>query len=113
MRILNFFKWIFSPVHKESWFYPKEGKGGGGFYQFREPSPRWIQLHKEPESCAVCRFAGSEIGFERFPCRHSSPVAEKVDPSCDTLQWIPRFPIMKKNDWCGDFERRTESGGMA
>jgi hypothetical protein len=61
-------------------------------------------------SCWKCRYSGYDLEMDREPpeywdteCRRHAPVADKVDSSRDLRQWVPRFPIMKVSDWCGEW----------
>ena len=66
-----------------------------------------------PERCDVCRFAGMPVSWDYngkplYPCRKLAPI-----PAHDTARqmgvyeptFVPRWPAMKGDDWCGDFER--------
>lgn len=57
-------------------------------------------------TCSACAYAGPRMGYEDHECRRRAPVAERVDAAQDLRQWVPRFPVMKAGDWCGDFANR-------
>lgn len=52
--------------------------------------------------CSTCRFA-EKIGYDDHQCRRRAPVSERVDACQDLRQWVPRWPVMKGADWCGDW----------
>ncbi len=56
------------------------------------------------QSCSICKYSGKQQGFKDYPCQRYAPVMEKVESFVDGRQYMPRFPIMKGDDWCGDFE---------
>lgn len=45
-------------------------------------------------------------GYQFFECRRRAPIAEKVEHSVDLRGFIPIWPIVKLDDWCGDFVKR-------
>ena len=53
--------------------------------------------------CGSCRFA-LKVGFDDYECRKRSPVQERVEHYVDMRGWVPRWPVMKSADWCGDYE---------
>ena len=58
--------------------------------------------------CSQCRFAGPRRGYQAHECRRHAPTAVH-DPNqhCGVYQeaFVPRWPLMHGDDWCGDFER--------
>lgn len=65
------------------------------------------------EACKLCRFAGSQHGYDSYPCQRHAPTTAH-DPSKHVgvypEAFPPRFPMMMGSDWCGDFELRAETG---
>lgn len=66
-----------------------------------EVMPR--RLDAAPQSCSNCRF-GKVRGYA-LECRRRAPLAEHVASRIDIREWVPRFPIMRLDDWCGEFEK--------
>ena len=62
----------------------------------------------ERGKCAECRFAGPRRGYDQYTCRRRAPIAAH-DPNmhCGVLEnsFLPRWPLMRGTDWCGEFER--------
>lgn len=56
------------------------------------------------QCCANCRFGASRYEWENTPCRRHAPATEKVESWQDLRGFVPRWPIMKAHDWCGDWE---------
>lgn len=58
--------------------------------------------------CSECRFAGPREFFNNHSCRRHAPIAIH-DPTkhCGVHKdaFVPRWPFMEGDDWCGDFER--------
>ena len=65
----------------------------------------------EAKTCSNCRFAAPRQNYDEWPCRRRAPVAEKVAFSQDLRGWVPRFPIMHGDDWCGEFRRAAMQEG--
>jgi hypothetical protein len=54
-------------------------------------------------TCPQCAFSAPSAN-DTFECRRRSPVAERVEAWQDLRLWLPRFPVMQYNDWCGEFQ---------
>ena len=65
------------------------------------------------ETCETCRFAGQRYGYQQYPCQRHAPITIH-DPGNNMgvypEAFQPRWPMMQADDWCGDFELRTETG---
>jgi hypothetical protein len=55
-------------------------------------------------SCKTCFYSGGETNYDDYHCRRHAPICEIVEPSQDLRKYVPRFPIMKGSDWCGEFK---------
>jgi len=64
------------------------------------------------QSCKTCRFSSQGKYYDQYDCRRRSPVAEQVDYCYDLRGWVPRFPVMKEADWCGDYEQSTSTQNL-
>ena len=65
------------------------------------------------ETCETCRFAGHRHGYQQYPCQRHAPIAvhdPKKYMGVYPEAFVHRFPMMQGDDWCGDFELRTETG---
>jgi hypothetical protein len=86
-----------------------EGLGAGA-----EARPGWPdqgpaeKLQDVRAGCAECRFAGPRRGYDQYTCRRRAPIAAH-DPNmnCGVYEdsFVPRWPLMRGTDWCGEFER--------
>lgn len=56
------------------------------------------------ERCGTCRFASPEFNYREHKCRRHAPITEKVESHQDLRRWVPVFPIVSSDDWCGDYE---------
>lgn len=52
--------------------------------------------------CESCAFANEKTMWE-YECRKRSPHMNKVDYCQDIRGFVPVWPIVKFNDWCGEF----------
>lgn len=57
-----------------------------------------------PQKCGTCRFSNKLQHFNQYACRRHSPIGEIVHPIVDERLCIPKFPVMREIDWCGDWE---------
>lgn len=62
------------------------------------------------ERCSACRFASQKYNFDEHKCRRHAPMAAKVESYVDIRLWVPVFPIVRSDDWCGDFEWSDTTG---
>lgn len=63
----------------------------------------------EEDNCGECRFGKSEMfGIE---CRRRAPGFNQVPSHHDIRQFVPAFPVMKNEDWCGEFSREVAANG--
>lgn len=61
------------------------------------------------ENCGRCHFAGEREGYENYPCRRHAPLAvhdASRNSGVHLNAFVPRWPLMKRSDWCGDFVAR-------
>jgi hypothetical protein len=104
MKILKLLKTLMKTPEAQTDHRPGVDESGGFITEF-PTGWKFIPIVL-PECCAECRFSGPIQGYDEIPCQRHAPVSEKVDPARDLRQWVPRFPIMRAAEWCGDFERR-------
>ena len=57
------------------------------------------------ERCEYCRFASPVRNYRVHDCLRHAPKSDKLDNWQDGRVWVPRWPIVRSDDWCGDFER--------
>ena len=86
-----------------------EGLGAGAGSGSGWPDQGPAEKPSDPRAgCAECRFAGPRRGYDQYPCRRRAPIAVN-DPymNCGVLEnsFVPRWPLMRGTDWCGEFER--------
>jgi len=55
------------------------------------------------KSCAQCGHAGPRLNLDDYECRKRAPVAERMEPTPNASRWVPRWPMMKAEEWCGEF----------
>ena len=63
------------------------------------------------ERCVYCRFASGVNNYQEHDCRRHAPTPDKVENYVDCRVWVPRWPIVRSDDWCGDFERSNNEEG--
>lgn len=64
---------------------------------------------QELSNCANCKFSGRRFNYQDRECRRRAPVTEKIDACLDIREWVPRFPIMRETDWCGEHTPNASS----
>lgn len=60
----------------------------------------------DEKACENCRYSEKLGTHDNYDCRRHAPVMEKVKSYFDLREYLPRWPIVKSTDWCGDFERK-------
>jgi 5-methylcytosine-specific restriction endonuclease McrA len=61
-------------------------------------------------TCDRCRFAPEfDHPYAPQPCQRHAPTVEKVESWVDIRQYVPRWPLMHRDQKCGDFEPRAEA----
>lgn len=56
-------------------------------------------------TCERCAYSSPSYHGHR-ECRRNAPVAEKVESYQDLRLWVPRFPVMRADEWCGEFKEK-------
>lgn len=57
------------------------------------------------EICETCKFAQDYWAYDTLLCRKRSPKATK--DRCGEVKTI--WPEVRTRDWCGEYERKTET----
>lgn len=61
------------------------------------------------KTCKDCAHSSEAMGYDAHQCRRRAPIAVH-DPHkhCGVYQeaFVPRWPLMRGSDWCGDFSQR-------
>ena len=70
----------------------------------------WIPRRKVQERgrCETCWHAGPRMNYDDHECRRYAPDREKVESHQDIRMHVPRWPIMKAHNWCGEYMKRSE-----
>ena len=64
-----------------------------------------------PDNCSACRFAGETYDGRGFACRRHSPIAVEA-PKLSQTGVVTHWPMVRRDDWCGDFEREIDANAM-
>lgn len=57
-------------------------------------------------ACKDCEFAGQKQNYDDYPCQRNAPITAHTESNQDLRVWVPRFPIMHGDDWCGEFIKK-------
>lgn len=58
-------------------------------------------------TCQTCRYAQKTNHFREAQCRRDAPRMEKVEPSVDLRMFVPVWPLVSYDDWCGQYARAS------
>lgn len=61
-------------------------------------------MTNDGRSCSTCRYAGKRRNYDDWPCQAHAPITRIVEPSRDIREYVPVWPIMRGDDWCGDWQ---------
>lgn len=60
-------------------------------------------------ACEDCRFAGPKRNYNDHECRRHAPEMVTVPHWQDIRLHVPRWPVVRSDDWCGDYVRRVNT----
>ena len=61
-------------------------------------------MQEEASNCKMCKFSISGNGYDNYDCRRQAPSMVRVEAWQDIREFVPKFPVMHGDDWCGAFE---------
>lgn len=60
-------------------------------------------------TCKFCAFGLHTNHYREVECRRHAPIVRRVEFTQDLRGHIPEWPLMKEDDWCGEFRRERKA----
>lgn len=59
-------------------------------------------------NCETCKFAADTSGYQQHQCRRNAPGLLTVPAHRDLRQHVPVWPIVRSDDWCGEYIQKEQ-----